>query len=657
MITPFASNLLQPRAENLCFYISAEREREHRKKTTYPAQPLPLPVPHTDAPIAGALELARWRHDFPPPQNIVAERLAAASLHQADDGSKKSLRWLPDEKKWERLEPHDTDWLLFYFLLCHDARRAGLWQHAKAQPTLSDLFHVRFPMAAPKTITSAHDIPTSTSSRDLSDLRADVPTCWNEPVKPFTARYVDWDGTLRKVRIKPEPSELKSVTPHVSEFSPYEYRRESGKTLVFAEDKWRETFITMEGEKAYFNEAAEEVPLGNTQQATIPPSAELVYTNPKFPAAEPTPICDDRKHYFAKERMQHEGVQFVQENRIIELVADALGGARFKPTDDPLEYLWSFAPDETHLHANAPDPRKLHDADKQKFAQQAAESERSRREYEQHAVQGFGKPTTEQKKLWNKLLVKHGLYGSELSGFKWQPPKHPSITCPAETEVRRTPFEEAMRDDVDADVSIFNHDDSGYLRSLAAYGEVFRQYYGDNPSPQQLPDLKRDLYLFETALSKEWKSDAERKEWQRRLDTMHYFIHGVCPTGTCGINNRCANPDLSPKERQATHAANLLQKVAPAEFAKLKVGTYYLVVVLQGQPRLKILKAKTAEQADGEIQRLVESSVKKARASARRQNKSEKDAEQRIRDAYRVADKWYLADEKYLLSQQRDAAD
>src|SRR5438445_1609583 len=207
--------------------------------TRNPAQPLPLPalsyeqhayvndrnenavqiLPKTDAPLSGFLELVKWRHDFPPPQNIVAEQLAAASAHQVVSKEKESLVWSPDTKKWEFLEPHDTDWLLVDLLSKHDDRRAGPWQHAKAQPTLYNLFHVRYPMAAPKPISSAHDIPTSVSSRDLSDLKADVPTCWKESAKPFTVRYVDWDGEFRKERIKPEPSRFTHVY-HNLKFAP-----------------------------------------------------------------------------------------------------------------------------------------------------------------------------------------------------------------------------------------------------------------------------------------------------------------------------------------------------------------------------------------------------------------------------------------------------
>ena len=499
-----------------------------------------------------------------------------------------SLVWSADDKKWEPLETHDVDWSLFDFLLNHDARRAGPWKHAEAQLTLSNLFHVRFPMAAPKTISSPHDIPTSVSSRDLSDLRADVPTCWQEPVKPFTVRYVDWDGRLRKVRIKPKPSMFKHI-----------------------------------------------------------------YANPKFPLND-SPICDDRKHYFAKERMQRDGVHFVRENVVIELVSDALGGVRFKPIEDPLEYLQSCIPEEVPLHPTAPDPEARHEADKKKFSEHAAELERTRREYDQQAVQGFDRPTKMQVQAFNKLLVKdYELGGPELSGLKWRAPKRASVMCPTEREVERTQFEESLRDAVDADVTIINSDDSEYFRKLGENGALFRRYYGS--SPDLSPELKRDLYLFEIALSKDWKPDAERKEWQRRLDMMHHFIHGVCPTGTC-LNNRCANPKLKPYERAWTHALNLLQKVAPDKAAQLNVGTYYLVVVLQGQPRLKILKAKTAERADEEIQRLIESSIKKARVEARRQNTSEKAAEQRIRDAYRVADRLYCVSENYSQSQENDAA-
>ncbi len=573
------------------------------KPTRYPAQPLPLPVAHTDAPIAGALELARWRHDFPPPQNIVARQLAKRSLRQANDGHKESFRWFPDEEKWERLEPHDTDWLQFYFLLGHDVRRAGAWQHVTPQVSLGNLFHVRYPMAAPKAIWVSHSIPVSISSRDLSDLRADVPTYWGEPIRAFTVRYVDGDGALRKVRHKPEPSKF-SLTYHNPKFS----------------------------------------------------------LNPDYePERSATPICDDRKHYFSKVRMQQAGVQCVRDNVLLELVEDALGGARFKPMEAPLEYLQSFTErvEDFPLHANAPDPRGLHETDKWKFAQHAVELEQARREYEQDegVEQDSGELTKEQKKAlkrkWNGRLKEHGLRGHELSGLKYRPFKQSTTGT---NEPDRNELEEAVRDSVGADVSIINHDDSDYLRRLATQGEVFREYYGDNPTKVS-PELKRDLHLYETALSKEWKSDAERKEWQRRLDTMHYFIHGVCPTGTCGVNNRCANPDLSPEERQLTHATNLLQKVSPKEFAKLKVGTYYLVVVLQGQPRLKVLKAKTEDAANEETQRLIETAVKRARTLARRQGKSEKDAERRIRDAYRVAYRHYLADEKYPQSQQRDAAD
>jgi hypothetical protein len=570
----------------------------------------------TDAPLSVFLELTRWRHDFPPPQNIVARQLAAASIHQVVSKEKESLVWLPDSKQWESSGTHDWDWLLFDFLLSHDTRRAGPWQQAKAQSTLSNLFHVRFPMAAPKLISLAHDISTNVSSRDLSDLKADVPSCWNEPIKPFTVRYVDWDGRLRKIRIKPKPSMFKHI-----------------------------------------------------------------YANPKFPLND-SPICDDRKHYFAKERMQREGVQFVQRN-VVELLSDALGGARFKPIGDPLEYLKSFVAEQLPLYPTAPDPRVRHQADMDEFTRRASIKcphgvydphgdarycsvckprivrnvvvEKSVGDITLATSTDLGRPTKTQVKAFNKLLVKdYEFHGPELSGLKWQAPKQASISCPAEKEVERTQFEEALRDAVDADVTIINADDSEYLRKLGEHGEVFRRYYGSGPD-LRFPELKRDLYLFETALSKDWKSDAERKEWQRRLDMMHCFIHKVCPTGTC-LNNRCANPKLKPYERMRTHALNLLQKVAPDKAAQLKVGTYYLVVVLQGQPQLKILKAKTAEQADKEIQRLIVSSVTKARADARRQKTSEKAAEQRIRDAYRVADRLYCATERYPESHLKDVA-
>jgi hypothetical protein len=281
--------------------------------------------------------------------------------------------------------------------------------------------------------------------------------------------------------------------------------------------------------------------------------------------------------------------------------------------------------------------------------------ERIRREYNQQAVQGFERPTKAQLKELNKLLAKdYELDGPELSGLKWRAPKRVSVTCPVEKEAERTQFEEAVRDAVDADVTITNADDSEYLRRLGENGEIFRRYYGNNPD-QQFPELTRDLYLFETALSKDWKSAAEKKEWQRRIDRMYFFIHGVCPTGTC-LNNRCANPKLSPNERLWTHATNLLQKVAPHKVAQLKVGTFHVVVMRQGQPRLELLKAKTAEQASIEFDRLVESKVTTARSEARRQNKSEKEAERSIRAAYRVADLLYVARETYPESGPQDVA-
>jgi hypothetical protein len=73
---------------------------------------------------------------------------------------------------------------------------------------------------------------------------------------------------------------------------------------------------------------------------------------------------------------------------------------------------------------------------------------------------------------------------------------------------------------------------------------------------------------------------------QRKEMKMQKIMEGKCPTGTCG-NDRCANPELSYAERQETHAANL--KVNEKEFEKLKPGTWYVCVVLQGQPRIKIL--------------------------------------------------------------------
>ena len=288
-------------------------------------------LPRTDASVSDYLEYARWRHDFPPPQNIVARQLAAASLRQSKSGKKKSLRWLPDEKKWEFLEPHDTDWLLVDFLSKHDDRRAGPWQHAKAQGrTLCNLFHVRFPHVEPSQITKVRSIPTSVSSRDVSDLHDDVPTCWQEPVKPFTVRFTDWDGRLRKMRIKPAPYD---------------------------------------------------------------------------------------RNYFCKERMQQEGIQLVRENSIIKLVSDALGGARFKPVDDPLEYLQSFVPEDVPLHPTA-DPQALHEVDKEKFARRAAELRRFAANYERSPtlqVGSLSKPTKAQSKEWNEVLAKHGLK-SELSG-------------------------------------------------------------------------------------------------------------------------------------------------------------------------------------------------------------------------------------------------
>src|SRR6266849_4171834 len=156
--------------------------------TRYLAQPLPIPaisyeehsyvndrnenavqiVPKTDAPLSGFLELERWRHDFPPPQNIVARQLAEASAHQVVSKEKDSLVWLPDSKQWESSGTHDWDWLLFDSLLNHDARRAGPWQHTKAQVTLYDLFHVRFPQVAPKRIDNACSIPVSVSKDEAT---------------------------------------------------------------------------------------------------------------------------------------------------------------------------------------------------------------------------------------------------------------------------------------------------------------------------------------------------------------------------------------------------------------------------------------------------------------------------------------------------------
>jgi hypothetical protein len=507
------------------------------KLSWFPTTMFPLPLNH----LTGFLELSRWRHDFPPPQNIVAEQLAAASSHQANSGNKESLGWSPDTKKWDFLEPHDTDWLLVEFLSKHDDRRAGPWQHAKAQLTLYDLFHVPFPHAAPKPITPTRRV--SVSTRNLSK--------------------------------------------------------------------------------------------------------------------------------FAKERGRREGFQYVRENSVIELVSDALGGARFKAIEDPLEYLQSFVPEEVPLHTTAPDPLGRHQADMDEFARLAAKK-CPHGVYDPHGdasycsvcnpqivndgviekiVGGIAigtapnlKPTREQVKEFNKILAKKGFKG-ELSGLKWR--------TKSGKEVDRTPFEDALHDAVGADLTIINADGE-YLRRLGEYGEVFRRYYGKNPN-QQFPEFKRDLYLLETALSKDWKSDAERKEWQRRLDRMYFFIHGVCPAGTC-LNNRCANPKLSPNERLWTHAVNLLQRVAPHKVAQLKVGAFYVVVVLQGQPRLNLLKAKTAEQASAEFERLVESKVTKARVEARRQNKSEKEAERSIRAAYQVADLLLVASEAYPQSHQQDVA-
>ena len=617
------------------------------------AQPLPLPalsyeqhayvndrnenavqiLPTTDAPLSGFLELARWRHDFPPPQNVVAEQLAAASAHQAVSKEKESLVWFPDSKKWESLGTHDCDGLLFEFLLNHDDRRAGPWQHAKAQLTLSNLFHVRHPMAAPKPISSAHDIPTSISSRDLSNLRDNIPTYWQEPVKAFTARFIDWDGGFRKMRIKPDPSKFKHV-----------------------------------------------------------------YHNPKFPI-DLTPITDDRENYFAKERMHREGIQSVKGSSG-ELILDVLGGARFKPIEDPQEYLESFAPDEevalfvqcdlkrAEEYPSATDPQARHEADKEKFAEHAAKK-CPHGVYDPHGdasycsvcnpqivsgviekirTKNFGgnrigtanlKPKTSEVKAWNHLLAKYDeLYNHELSGLKWKAPKRASITCPAEKETRT----ELDGEDEDSHFGagadyIINPSDSDieYLHRLGKYGEVFRGFYGNNRD-RQFPELTRDSYLFWAALSMDWKSAAEKKEFQRRIDRMHFFIHGVCPTGVCGINNRCADPKLSPWERQATHALNLLQRDAPDKMAQLKVGTYYFVVMRQGQPRVELLKAKTEEGAYIEFDQLVESKVKRARSEARRRNKSEKEAERDIRAAYQIDDLLYLGSENWEQSGTQDVA-
>lgn len=569
------------------------RAAKKTQPTRSPAQPLSLPVltyeertyindrnqdavqilPKSDVPsLSGFLELAKWRHDFPPPQNIVAEQLASASAHQTIPKNPNAWWIRNGEYVNEEIELRES-------LSKIDERRAGPWQHVVAQSghwSLPYLFRVPFPHVAPKKIDNPRPIPVSVSNRGLSDLHGEVPTCWQEPVKPFTVRFKDWDGRLRKMRIKPAPSKFK-----------------------------------------------------------------LVYHNPKFPL-DTTPICDDRKHYFAKERMQREGIRSVRENSVIELVSDALGGAKFKPLDDPLEYLQSFVPEEVPLHPTAPDPQARHEADKEKFAQHAAELEKLRQEYDQ------AQKLRVQPETLNKLLRKHG-FKPELSGLKYRAEKRQSGE-----KVNRTPFEETLRDDLGRDISIVNVDDGDYLRrKIMEYSEVFRKFYGDNP--QQSPEFQRDVYLLQAALTSEWKSDAEKKEWQRRLDRMYFFIYGVCPTGTC-LNNRCANPKLSPNERLWTHASNLLQKVAPRKMAQLKVGTFYLVVVRQGQPRLEILKAKRAEQASTEFDRLVESKVKQARASARRQGMSETAAERSVRDAYRAADLLYLASETYPESNQHDVA-
>jgi len=609
------------------------RARKKNQPTRGLAQPLPLAlsyevhayvndrnedatqiIPRTDAPISGFLELARWRHDFPPPP----EQLAAASAHQVLSKKKKSLVWSPEDKKWEFLEPHDTDWLLVDFLSKHDDRRAGPWLHAKAQMTLSNLFHVRYPMAAPKPISSAHDIPTSISSRDLSNLRDDVSTCWREPVKPFTARFKDWDGEFRKMRIKPEPSKF-----------------------------------------------------------------TYVYHNPKFPI-DPTPITDDRENYFAKERMQREGIQSVKGGSAGELILDVLGGARFKPIDDAQEYLESFAPEEVPLYIStdnsteypsAPDPQARHEADKAKYAEHAAEK-CVHGVYDPHKDASYcsvcnpvivsdGVIKKEKKFGGNKigvspsltqvktslarakeLLANEDVYGPELPGLKWKAPR-PSITWHGEEETRLELDGEDEDHFGDGADWIINPDGSDieYLRRLGKYGGVFRGFYGGNP--QRSPEFTRDCHLFETALSMGWKSAAEKKEFHRRIDRMHFFIHGVCPTGVCGTNNRCADSKLSPWEREVTHGLNLLQRVAPDKMAQLKVGTYYFMVVRQAQPRVQLLKAKTAEKASAEFDRLVESKVKRARSEARRRNKSEKEAEGSIREAYQVDDLLYLASESW----------
>jgi hypothetical protein len=647
------------------------------------AQPLPLPalsyeehayindskeeatqiIPKTDAPLSGFLELAKWRHDFPPPQNLVAEQLAAASAHQVVGKEKESLVWFPDSKKWESSGTHDCDWLLFDFLLDHDDRRAGLWLHAKAQLTLSDLFHVRYPMAAPTPpVLTAHDIPVSVSSRDLSDLHGDIPTCWQEPVKPFTTpRFKDWNGALRKMRIKPEPSKF-----------------------------------------------------------------TLVYHNPKFPI-DPRPIVDDREIYRERMQQEGirsvkrnsgeltSDVLGGARYKPIELID------HIDPFDDVDEiragsrYLKSFAPEEVPLfvqcdlkqaeqYPSAPDPQARHEADQEKFAH-AAGSKCPHGVYDPHKDASYcsvcnpvivsdGVIKKEKKFGGNKigvspsltqgktsparakeLLANEDVYGHELPGLKYKAPR-PSITWHGEDETRTESYGGGGYEDFfggDADYINPDGSDNGdededhfgdgadwiinpadsditYLRELGEYGEVFRRYYGSSPD-LELPELKRDLYLFETALSKDWKSDAERKEWQRRLTRMPFFIHGVCPTGTC-INNRCAKSKL-PWERGATHALN---RLAEDKISQLKVGTYYILVIRQGQPYIKNLKAKTADKARAEFDRLIESEVKKARSAARRGKQSEKEAEKRIRDAYRVADLCRIDSEDWEQSGMQDVA-
>jgi hypothetical protein len=185
--------------------------------------------------------------------------------------------------------------------------------------------------------------------------------------------------------------------------------------------------------------------------------------------------------------------------------------------------------------------------------------------------------------------------------------------------------------------------------------EPFRKFYNPDSTP------RTPAYVAEITASSKFERDAqtyarqveiapsalperERKAMERRRTDMGSINAGRCPTGTCP-KDRCAAPGLSPREREVTHAANLMKQ---EKARRIRPGTSYFVVVLSGRPEFKFLDIPDVRGLPAEEQESLanvavdvvrhetkKNAIKEARRNGNRpSNRTVHEIEHRIDDAF-----------------------